>query len=127
MQPCQRRRSSKGRRCGGTQLTSTQFAALLPNHLSCNSISSHNSWPHKALRTSMHVHQAPTSALLTGLRCVTASYCLAALTSTLKPASLMGDSDPERQAATGMELPFDPLTLSFHDLCYYVPLPLVIN
>ncbi len=39
----------------------------------------------------------------------------------------MGDSDPERQAATGMELPFDPLTLSFHDLCYYVPLPLVIN
>ena len=34
-----------------------------------------------------------------------------------------GDVDP--QAATGMVLPFDPLALSFHDLCYYVPIPSV--
>ena len=58
---------------------------------------------------------------------VTASRCLAADTSTLKPASLMHGADLERQAVTGMVLPFDPLALSFHDLCYYVPLPLVIN
>jgi len=73
----------------------------------------------------MHVHQPPTSALLDGLQCVIALCCLAADTPTLKLASLMGSTDLERQAATGMVLPFDPLALSFHDLNYYVPLPLV--
>ncbi len=33
--------------------------------------------------------------------------------------------DAEAKAATGMVLPFDPLALSFHDLCYYVPIPSV--
>ena len=39
--------------------------------------------------------------------------------------SSTGSDDVERQSAAGMVLPFESLTLSFHDLEYYVPLLMV--
>jgi hypothetical protein len=39
--------------------------------------------------------------------------------------SSTGGVDVEAQAVSGMMLPFKPLTLTFHDLNYYVPLPSV--
>ena len=65
----------------------------------------------------------PTSTLVQNSRCSSGFSCLVAGTSTVTAASTFGAVDPERQAVTGMVLPFEPLTLSFRDLDYYVPLP----
>ena len=37
----------------------------------------------------------------------------------------MGCRQGEGRAATGMVLPFDPMTMTFKDLHYYVPIPKV--